>query len=150
MGAAKHARDAIRRADDQIEVLTDRLESLEAQRGEQEQATADRKLRDAVKRAATAAEAERQAEFELAHIHEQITVFHDKLKAATAEAGSASVRVRQAAEAAGRPVPKSPRSSLKREADIGRMVEAVRRLGRLLDQQEQSAVQASATARKAS
>lgn len=147
---AANAKRAIANAERSRDMLADRVEALEAAVAEAEQASADQRLKQVQKRAKTAAEAERQAGFELGHIHEQISVLHDKLKAATAEAGSASVRVRQAAEAAGRPVPKSPRSSLKREANVDRMIEAVRRLGRLLDQQERSAAQASATARKAS
>jgi len=116
MAAVRGARDAMRRYDDQIEVLSDRLDALRKDEQEQAQRQADQRLKQATKRAEEAAKKERQAAAEVGNVAEQMEVLLDRLKATSDESFQAAAAMQRAADEAGREAPRV-RTPISREAD---------------------------------
>ena len=148
MAAVRGARDAIRRYDEQIEVLGDRLEALQKQKIEAEQAAADAKLEKAIKRAEQKAEAERQLSAEVGDIVERMAVLFDKLKNADSEAFSAARAAHQAADNAGRERPRIRRTPIKADSDVLALMKWAKHFAGLADSQERSCLTVSEQARR--
>lgn len=148
MEAARQAAEAARGADADAQRWSDRIAALEAEHREKAQATADRKLRDALKRAETAAEAERQAAAEVGHVAEQMRVLLDRLKATSDESFSATAAMIRAADAAGREAPRV-RTPMSREADPRDLLKYGKHIARQFDVQASSATNQNSRKRKA-
>ena len=145
---AANAKRAIANAERSRDTLADRVEALESAVTEAEQASADDKLKKAVKRAEEAAEAERMAAAEVSDIAERMAVLLDRLKAASDESfRSTSAMIRAAAEAGtDAPVVRTPMS---REGDPRDLLKYGKRLCIAFDQQEKSATDQTSRRRKA-
>ena len=148
MAAVRGARDAMRRYDDQIEVLADRLDAL--RKGEQEQAQrqADQRLKQATKRAETAAEKERQAAAEVDAVREHMAVLLDKLKATSSESFQATAAMQRAADEAKREAPRV-RTPISREADPKPLMHFAKHIAGQFDVQSSSVTSQNSRDRKA-
>jgi len=149
MAAVRGARDAMRRYDDQIEVLSDRLDALRKDEQEQAQRVADKKLAQALKRAEAASKAERMTAAGLGEIVEHLRTLKADLEDKGREAARATHAAYAAADAAGRPRPNTGRSILKADAETTEARKLVAEIGRMLDMQESAVVAATGERRKA-
>ena len=148
MAAAKHARDAIRRYDEQIQVLGDRLEVLRQRHADETQRQADQKLKQAQKRAESAAEQERMTAAEVGHIAEQMAVLLDRLAATSSESFKATAAMQRAAADAGKDAP-VVRTPMSREADPRHLLKHGQAICRAFDMQDKSATGQTTASRKA-
>ena len=145
---AANAKRAIANAERSRDMLADRVEALEAAVAEAEQASADDKLKKAVKRAESAAEKERMAAAEVDAIREQMVVLLDRLKAASDQSFAATAAMHRAADEAKREAPRV-RTPVSREADPKPLMHFAKHIAGQFDVQSSSVTNQNSRDRKA-